>query len=252
MKRSSSIRAFTVPEVLAVVAIIAILLSILLPVFQHGREYSREIMCKSNQRQIGIGFMSYSRENLNYLPPNTNGNQKGDWLTYAPGATTAALKWANGPQTGSIYRYVNKRLELYLCPTLEKGVLGSGKGSNGRFDITAIARFSGARTSNISNRSRINHGTFKMDIITPIIIEEDPVQLNGGNREGHFGNVDVFGQWHHDGGSFAGIDGSVMRVDYPTGIAVHANHFESQLRAGLGNWVSLGGDGGDVGWWNRQ
>jgi len=252
MPNMSKSTGFTVPELLAVVAIITIVLSILLPVFNHGRENARDMMCRSNQRQIGIGFMSYARDNGNYLPPNTNGTQKGDWLTYAPGATSADQKWANGPQTGSIYEYVNRRHELYLCPSLAKGVLGSKVGSNGRFDITAMASLSGARTSNVSNQAQVNIGGTYMDIITPIIIEEDPKELNGNNREGHFGNVDLFGQWHHDGGSFASIDGSVMRIDYPSNVQVFANHFRSRLRGGNGDWANLGGNGNNVGWWNLQ
>jgi prepilin-type N-terminal cleavage/methylation domain-containing protein len=243
-------RAFTIPEMLAVVAIIVIILSILLPSLWHGREYSREVMCKSNQRQIGIAFMSYAKDTLNSLPANTNGELDGDWLGYATGGS-ADQKWAASPQTGSIFPYVNKRPELYLCPTLPKGVLGSGVGSNGRFDITAFAAFGGAKTFNISSQSRVNIGGTYMDIITPIIIEEDPKELNGGNREGHFGNVDLFGQWHHDGGSFAAIDGSVQRVDYPSDVQVFALHFESKPRGGAGNWMQIGQSGG-WGWWNLQ
>ena len=114
-----------------------------------------------------------------------------------------------------------------------------------------MASFSGARTFNISTQSRVNIGGTYKEIITPIIIEEDPKELNGNNREGHFGNVDLFGQWHHDGGSFAAIDGSVMRIDYPSNVQVFASHFESRARGGQGNWYTLGGNGNDVGFWNR-
>ena len=248
--RSAS--AFTVPEMLAVVAIIVIILAILMPALWHGKEWARDSVCRTNQRQIGIAFKSYSLDHSNTLPPNTNGNAAGDWLTYAPGATTPDQKWANGPQTGSIFRYVNNDSNLYLCPTLPKGVLGSGKGSNGRFDYAAFSGFSGAKTYKISAQGRVNVGGTFVDIITPIIIEEDPVQLNGNNREGHFANVDLFGQWHHDGGSFAAIDGSVQRLDYPSSVQVFGLHFESRPRAGLGNWTTIGPSGPPVGWWNSQ
>ena len=248
-------RGFSVPELLAVIAIILIVLAILLPAMWHARESAKEVLCKNHQRQIGIGFMAYSKENLNTLPLNTNGNLKGDWLTYAPGATTPDLKWANGPQTGQIFQFVGKNYEVFLCPSLPKGVLGSGKGSNGRFDITAFSAWSAAKTFNISKRSRMNvlgtSGTQWEDIITPMIIEEDPVQLNGPNREGHFANVDVFGQWHHDGGSFAAIDGSSQRVNYPNNVSVQGNHFQSLPRGGLSTtWTNIGPGGPPVGWWN--
>ncbi len=250
-KHPAKRQAFTIPEMLAVVAILTIIISILMPAIWKGREASREVMCKSNQRQIGMAFMSYARDHGNKLPVNSNGNNPGDWLTYAPGATTPDLKWANGPQTGSLFPYVNKRPELYLCPSLDKGVLGSGVGSNGRFDITAFAVFAGANTFNISMQSQVRVLGVWQDILTPIIIEEDPVQLNGNNREGHFANVDVMGQWHFDGGSFAAIDGSSMRMVFPKTTVVMANDFQTRARAGSGDWINMGQPGG-YGWWNTR
>jgi prepilin-type N-terminal cleavage/methylation domain-containing protein len=52
-------RAFTLIELLMVVAIISVLLSILLPSLGAAREQSRQAICASNLRQIGVGIYSY-------------------------------------------------------------------------------------------------------------------------------------------------------------------------------------------------
>jgi type II secretory pathway pseudopilin PulG len=51
--------AFTLTELLAVVAIVGLLLALLLPVLAAARESSRRVVCQNNLKQIGVALVSY-------------------------------------------------------------------------------------------------------------------------------------------------------------------------------------------------
>ena len=99
-KRGSIDAGFTLIELLVVIAIIAILSAILFPVFAKAREKARQISCLSNEKQLGLGFMQYTQDNDEQMPPGsipTAGQSDG-------------AGWA-----GQIYPYV-KSTGVYKCP----------------------------------------------------------------------------------------------------------------------------------------
>jgi prepilin-type N-terminal cleavage/methylation domain-containing protein/prepilin-type processing-associated H-X9-DG protein len=59
-RKHDGIRAFTLVELLAVMAIISILMALLLPAVSRARSQAHVVQCKSNLRQIGIAIMLYS------------------------------------------------------------------------------------------------------------------------------------------------------------------------------------------------
>lgn len=67
--------AFTLVELLVVVGIIAVLVSILLPVFGRARRAARTAQCLSNVRQISLGAQYYWHESKGFSPYyNQGGN----------------------------------------------------------------------------------------------------------------------------------------------------------------------------------
>jgi prepilin-type N-terminal cleavage/methylation domain-containing protein/prepilin-type processing-associated H-X9-DG protein len=63
-------RAFTLIELLIVIAIISLLAAILFPVFARARENARRTSCLSNQKQIGLGFLQYFQDYDEQFPPH--------------------------------------------------------------------------------------------------------------------------------------------------------------------------------------
>src|SRR3954466_7638467 len=62
-------RAFTLIELLIVIAIIGLLAAILFPVFTRARENARRSSCQSNLKQILLGIHQYTQDYDELYPP---------------------------------------------------------------------------------------------------------------------------------------------------------------------------------------
>ena len=68
-RMQSMYRKFTLLELLIVIAIMAILVSMLLPGLNRARENARSTACVNTLKTLGFGIASYTNDNHDYLPP---------------------------------------------------------------------------------------------------------------------------------------------------------------------------------------
>lgn len=64
----SRLRAFTLVELLVVMAIVAVLVGIIFPVFNKIRDQALRNTCLNNLKQIGAGLYAYAQDNNGFLP----------------------------------------------------------------------------------------------------------------------------------------------------------------------------------------
>lgn len=98
--------AFTLIELLIVIAIIAILAAILFPVFARARENARRSSCQSNLKQIGIGLLQYIQDFDETLPRHA----------FGPSGDTATSNATNYKWMDAIFPYV-KSEQIFNCPS---------------------------------------------------------------------------------------------------------------------------------------
>jgi len=75
-------RAFTLIELLVVIAVIAILMAIMMPALQKAKEGAREIKCRSNLKNVGIGLTMFLQDN-DFKPFNNDSTNGFYWYTTA-------------------------------------------------------------------------------------------------------------------------------------------------------------------------
>ena len=91
--------AFTLVELLVVIAVIAILASILLPALATAKKRARAVQCLNNLKQIGAGVHMYAHDNDNRIQLDS----------LIPGS---------GPWASILFTNVNlEQREMFLCPS---------------------------------------------------------------------------------------------------------------------------------------
>ncbi len=79
LMKSSPRSAFTLVELLVVLAIVAVLAALLVPAARSALDTARSTKCASNLRQIGLALSAYASDNNNAYPPLTDAVAAKDW-----------------------------------------------------------------------------------------------------------------------------------------------------------------------------
>ncbi|MGE5293504.1 MAG: type II secretion system protein [Solirubrobacterales bacterium] len=75
-------KAFTLIELLVVIAVIALLMAILMPALQKAKESAREVKCRSNLRNVGVGLTMFLQDN-DFKPRNSDTTNGFYWFDNA-------------------------------------------------------------------------------------------------------------------------------------------------------------------------
>lgn len=125
-------RAFTLIEVLVVVAIIALLISILLPSLKKARDQAKMIVCTDHQKELASGTYYYSLDNRNRLPDRIT------WVYVGKPNAQNVLPYP-GPWSGDLMGHQRvpgvrplrkpyiQQAELFMCP-MDDGSRAPGTG----------------------------------------------------------------------------------------------------------------------------
>jgi prepilin-type N-terminal cleavage/methylation domain-containing protein/prepilin-type processing-associated H-X9-DG protein len=147
-------RGFTLVELLAVIAIIAVLSAILFPVFSIARANARRVRCESNMRQVGAALLLYADDYHGYLPSFSQSHPS--WMSAPPDPQK------NSPQPGVVTwdMSIQERLrnvEVLTCPDnpfgRDKRAYAMAAYSM-KQDLNTLT-FLGERVENIANRSEV-------------------------------------------------------------------------------------------------
>jgi prepilin-type N-terminal cleavage/methylation domain-containing protein len=103
---SSRRRAFTLVELLVVIAVIAILISLVLPSVGRAREMARMASCQSNLRQLTAAWIAYAADHKRNITCSNTG--PGCWVN--SGNTLDSIR------QGNVYKYV-QNTDIYRCPS---------------------------------------------------------------------------------------------------------------------------------------
>ena len=123
--------AFTLVELLVVVAIIAILVSMLLPALRAAREAGKAAVCLAHEHQIGLALSTYMQEWRGSVPPySTYDTRPGNpwipadryWLIGIPNISFHGDYWIDYPidfKLGLLAPYLQDVEKVGYCPAFK-------------------------------------------------------------------------------------------------------------------------------------
>jgi prepilin-type N-terminal cleavage/methylation domain-containing protein/prepilin-type processing-associated H-X9-DG protein len=207
--------AFTLIELLTVIAIIGILAAILIPTVSKVRDSARQAQCTSNVRQISMAILGYAMDNRDFAPKGAAGvcaatgfNQPNSW-------NIVIMPYIGQTPSGDSATAIQQRRaqEVLRCPTfilqrsptqaqLDQGFFGiglnlalgvpenvGGDNRNAEWSRISLTRFSAlSRIILVGDSDLPTSESQRYQMLTSNQNNLDAVRNNGGLRHGRVAN----------------------------------------------------------------
>lgn len=228
--RSSRDAAFTLVELLVVIAVVGILASLVLPALGRAKGRGQSIYCLNNLRQLGLATHLYAGDHDDALPYNmgTEGTRKtiasGQFLNWANNVMTWELDADNTNTTwlaiGGIGPYLSGNTTVFRCPS--DNVVSSIQAQAGwghrvrSYSMNAMLGNAGEFLAGGVNTNNPGYKQFftLSEVPNPseifAYVEEHPDSINDGyfiNRFYSYQWHDLPASYHNGGANFAFVDG---------------------------------------------
>ena len=205
--------AFSRVDLVALMAVLALLVCMQLPALAHNKGNSHRAVCADNLRRLALSWLMYADDNRGRLAPNcpdcfTN-NWVAGWLDFTGGSDNTNLALI---ARAKLYPY-NNAVEIYHCPDDLSAVRGQLRvrsySMNAYLGDGTIGWSAGFQT--MTNRSQI-----RQPDQTFVFIEEHPDSINDGFFAVDMSSgsaariVDFPAAYHYYGANLGFADGSAQ------------------------------------------
>lgn len=160
-------RAFTLLELLVVVAIIAVLIALLVPSLVASRRQSKLVVCGTNLRQLAVGWQGYLDSNKGHFLSGSNAQTQ---YGGKQGRASDPVKPAPRPLNRfvGLPPVIRSGAEVFSCPS-DNGYSGLGQRPGGETDLDGASFFDYHGTSYLTNRFLIGPAEPAVSALDPFV-----------------------------------------------------------------------------------